>query len=53
MRMLVAGSTQSQIAGSLNLSAKTVNTYRNRILEKLRLTTTAELIRYALANKIE
>ena len=53
LRLLVAGTTQSQIADTLNLSAKTVNTYRNRILDKLQLSTTAELIRYALTHKIE
>jgi DNA-binding NarL/FixJ family response regulator len=53
MRQLVRGEQQSEIAASLNLSVKTVGTYRTRILEKLRLTTTAELIRYGLTHKLD
>jgi DNA-binding NarL/FixJ family response regulator len=53
MRQLVRGEQQSEIAASLNLSVKTVGTYRTRILEKLRLSTTAELIRYGLTHKLE
>jgi DNA-binding NarL/FixJ family response regulator len=53
MRQLVKGEQQSEIATSLNLSVKTVGTYRTRILEKLRLTTTAELIRYGLTHKLD
>ena len=48
LRLLAAGQTVSHIAQTLSLSVKTVSTYRTRILEKLHLTTTAELIRYAL-----
>jgi DNA-binding NarL/FixJ family response regulator len=46
------GKTVSEIATELNLSVKTISTYRTRILEKLRLTTNAELIRYAMTNKL-
>jgi DNA-binding NarL/FixJ family response regulator len=53
MRQLVRGEQQSEIAASLNLSVKTVGTYRTRILEKLRLSTTAELIRYGLTHKLD
>src|SRR5690606_13856187 len=42
------GRSVSEIAAMLNLSVKTVSTYRVRILEKLRLDTTAALIRYAI-----
>lgn len=48
LRLLAAGKTASQIASTLSLSVKTVSTYRSRILKKLKLHTTAELIRYAL-----
>lgn len=48
MRLLAAGKTVTQIAQELSLSVKTVSTYRTRILEKLGLTTTAELMRYAM-----
>jgi DNA-binding NarL/FixJ family response regulator len=41
-----------QIAQQLHLSEKTVSTYRTRVLEKLRLETTAALIRYAIENRL-
>jgi len=40
----------SQIAEDLHLSITTVSTYRARILEKMNMTTTADLMRYALHN---
>lgn len=46
--LLAKGRTASRAATQLKLSVKTVSTYRTRLLEKLRLTTTAELIRYAV-----
>lgn len=47
MRLLAAGKTVTAIATELSLSAKTVSTYRTRILEKLDLRNSAEIIRYA------
>lgn len=52
LRMIATGKTVSQVADELHLSGATVSTYRARILEKLNLMTTAELIRYALANHL-
>lgn len=52
LRMIASGKTVSQIAEELHLSGATVSTYRGRILEKMRLTNTAELIRYALSNHL-
>jgi len=46
--LLAQGQSIKHIAQSLILSIKTVSTYRARLLDKLQLTTTAELIRYAL-----
>lgn len=46
--LLAAGKTVKQVAIELSLSVKTISTYRTRLLEKLRLRTTAELIQYAL-----
>ena len=46
--LLAQGQSVRNIALSLTLSIKTVSTYRTRLLDKLQLTTTAELIRYAL-----
>ena len=50
LRKMGAGKSVSQIAGELALSVKTVSTYRTRILSKLELKTTAELLRYAIEN---
>jgi DNA-binding NarL/FixJ family response regulator len=52
MRMIAAGLTPKKIAGELYLSVKTINSYRIRILEKMNIKTNAELIRYALENKL-
>ncbi len=48
LRLLAEGYTNTEIAQKLNLSVKTVETYRARIMEKLHLRTRAELVRYAL-----
>ena len=48
MRLLGSGRTVSQIAEELCLSPKTVSTYRARLLEKLGLKNTAEIVQYAL-----
>jgi two-component system, NarL family, invasion response regulator UvrY len=47
LRRLGSGLTVSEIAGELALSAKTVSTYRARILEKMAVATNADLVRYA------
>lgn len=46
-----AGQTTGQIAEKLSLSPKTISTYRDRLLSKLKLKTTAELIRYAVLER--
>ena len=46
--MAAMGKTVKEIAAELSLSPKTVSTYRRRILEKLRLSTHAEAVRYAI-----
>ncbi len=48
MQLIASGKTPMEIAEMLSLSAKTVSTYRTRLLEKLDLKTNAELMRYAL-----
>ena len=50
LRMIGAGKTVSEISTELRLSVKTISTYRARILEKLQLRTSAELIHYAVVN---
>jgi two-component system, NarL family, invasion response regulator UvrY len=46
------GKTVKEIAKELSLSPPTVSTYRARILEKMDLKTTAELVRYAVQNRL-
>jgi DNA-binding NarL/FixJ family response regulator len=48
MFLLASGESVSSIAENLSLSVKTVSTYRARILEKLHLETTVDVVRYAL-----
>lgn len=48
LQLLVAGRTATEIARQLSLSAKTVSTYRSRIMEKLDVRSMADLVRYAL-----
>ena len=50
--LIAAGNTVSQIADSLNLSVKTVSTYRARVLEKMQMASNAELTHYAIANQL-
>lgn len=50
--MIAAGKSTQQIAQELSLSAKTVSTYRTRILDKMQMKTTAELAAYALRNHL-
>lgn len=50
MTKLAAGDSVTDIAASLFISAKTVSTYRTRILNKMNMQTNSELTRYALLN---
>ncbi|NIT03144.1 MAG: response regulator [Candidatus Latescibacteria bacterium] len=52
MCLIASGKSISDIADELSLSINTVSTYRARILEKMRLKNTAELIHYAIANNL-
>ncbi|MGH9433904.1 MAG: response regulator [Terriglobia bacterium] len=52
LRMIALGKTVTQVAEELHLSVPTVSTHRAHILEKMNMTTTAELIRYALQNHL-
>ncbi len=51
-KLLAQGKTVTQIAVSLSSALSTVSTHRNRILEKLGLSTNSELTRYAIAHHI-
>jgi DNA-binding NarL/FixJ family response regulator len=52
LRLLVEGLGPTEVAERLHLSVKTVSTHKTRILEKLGLRSTAELVRYALEHKL-
>ncbi len=52
LRLVAAGMSTKEVAETLSVSSKTVSTYRRRILDKLGLETTADLIRYALENDL-
>lgn len=47
-RKLAAGDGVSEIAQGLNLSTKTVSTYKARVLQKMQMSSIADLIRYGL-----
>jgi two-component system, NarL family, invasion response regulator UvrY len=46
--MIAKGESLKGIADELCISEKTISTYRSRILEKMKMSTNADLIRYAL-----
>lgn len=47
-RMLAAGKSVKEIGAELALSDKTISTYRARVLDKMKMRSNAELMRYAL-----
>jgi len=49
LRLLALGHTNQEIAQTLYISVRTAETHRAHIMQKLRLTSRAELVRYALA----
>lgn len=51
-RRLAVGENVTAIAAAMNLSVKTVSTYRTRILEKMELHSNADLVAYAIRNGI-
>jgi DNA-binding NarL/FixJ family response regulator len=50
LRLLALGHTNQEIAKMLYISVRTAETHRAHIMQKLRLTSRAELVRYALEN---
>ena len=52
LRLIALGYTNQEIAGQLFLSVRTIEAHRRHILDKLRLTTRADLVRYALERRI-
>lgn len=51
-RRIAGGQTISEIANELCVSAKTVSTYKTRILEKMQMPHEAALVRYAIQHKL-
>ncbi|WP_179404987.1 response regulator [Burkholderia guangdongensis] len=51
-RRIAAGQTLTEIAQELCVSAKTVSTYKTRILEKMQMPHDAALVRYAMRHKL-
>jgi len=52
MLMISEGKMPMEIAGMLGLSAKTISTYRMRILKKMNMKTNAELIHYSIVHRL-
>ena len=52
MLLMARGKRVKDIAGELSLSVKTISTHRQHILRKLKLTNNAEIIHYALRNRL-
>ena len=52
LKLIVRGEKAKIIAYNLSISDKTVSTYRSRILKKMNLRNTSDLIRYAIENNI-
>ncbi len=50
--LIASGKTVGEIAEKLSLSAKTISTYRARILEKMNMKNNAELTHYTLQHKL-
>ena len=50
MSRIASGKTVTEIAEELSLSAKTISTYRARVLEKLSVKNSAEIVKYAIRN---
>ncbi len=51
-RMIVSGITISEIADKLSLSVKTISTHKTRIMQKMNMTNSAELIHYAIRHEL-
>jgi DNA-binding NarL/FixJ family response regulator len=52
LRLIGSGLPVSQIAAQLNLSVKTISTYRRRVLDKMGLANNAQLTHYAIKNQL-
>ena len=51
-KLIVRGQISKKIASNLNISDKTVSTYRSRIMKKMNMVSISDLIHYAIENNI-
>ena len=51
-KLIVRGFSAKIIAANLSISDKTVSTYRSRIMKKMNMKSTADLIHYSIENNI-
>jgi DNA-binding NarL/FixJ family response regulator len=52
LQLVAEGKSNKEVANTLNISIKTVETHRSRIMEKLDLHSVSDLVRYAIRNQI-
>ena len=52
VQLLAEGKTSKEVASVLNLSVKTAETHRTNVMRKLNLHSVADLVRYAVRNRI-
>lgn len=52
LALVASGKSNQEVADDLFISVKTVDTHKNHILDKLGLKNTAELVKYAIKNKL-
>ena len=52
LALVASGKSNREVADELFISIKTVDTHKNHILDKLGLKNTAELVKYAIKNKL-
>jgi DNA-binding NarL/FixJ family response regulator len=52
-RLIVKGKSVKEIAQEVSLARPTVSTYRTRILDKMKMKTNAELVRYAVRHNLD
>ena len=51
-QLLAEGRSNKEVAGVLNISTRTVENHRAKVMEKLNLRSLSDLIRYAIRNKM-
>ena len=52
LRLIVEGRRMKEIAAALDLSSRTVETHKYQMMESLRVSSTAELVKYAITHRL-